>query len=1256
MKYKFVLFLLLSCVSRAFAQEFTYVDWDVLRPDSVPVYYSEVIPLEDGFRNFTYEVHLDYPEYVRLTAAEAQRVAVWGDSLPEVPEVYSDVGVVRKKGMLDVSFVPIVRRDGVYYKLVSFKMNILRHVRSQVRTLTTSTTERYTSSSVLSEGRWVKIGITEDGVYRLTSADLLAMGFSDISRVKLYGYGGHVQDEAIDADEDFDDLEEVPLYRDSRGVLFFGKGLVSWSAANSQGVASHRTNTYATQACYFLTEGDSPLSISVEAVASSSKNLDYTPAHVVYHPEEYSWYQSGRMFFESANFSQSGTRTYQLPVVDPVTSAGGNLRVYFTAYSTYSTTVRVTVDGESRSSFNISSSGDYDAARGTTINYTLSSLREGTSGTEVILTSPTGVDARLGYLELSYRRQLTMRDSCLYIRHTEQSASNFVINTNGRSSVQLWRLGQRGDPMVEMQGTLSGSVYTVPVDDPTREYVAVDVDADFPSPDYIGEVDNQDLHATGAVDMVIIIPASGKLYTQAERLAEEHRSLDGLRVLVVRADQIYNEFSSGTPDATAYRRFMKMLYDRAETDADMPRYLLLFGDGVWDNRMLTTATSGLSPDDYLLCYESENSLNHVNSYVLEDYYGLLDDGEGSNLLSDKVDLGIGRFPVTTESDAAIMVNKAVDYMENVNAGSWRNEVCVMGDDGDDNDHIYGAENIAQLVEDNYPALQVNRIYWDAYQRESTSTNYSYPGATSDIYTQMEEGCLMMNYTGHGNPRELSHEFVLRLSDFSSFTSNRLPLWVTAACDVNPFDMLEDNIGETAVLQSTGSALAFYGTTRTVYSSPNKLMNRYFTRHVLGYDTDGRRNAIGDAVRMAKAELVEKGGEYAQADSMTDLTVNKFHYVLLGDPALKLAVPEYQIVVDSINGQAVGDGLSMANFSAGSIASVTGYVTDREETFLSDFSGVVSITVYDSETTVTCLNNDGASDPPVTYVTRDKRLYTGNDSVRNGRFSTTFTIPLDIKYSGETGRVSLYAIDNERQREANGFTEDVTVGGTGSDLSGDTEGPLITAYLNREDFVSGGTVNSTPYFVALLEDESGINVTSTAVGHDLELSIDNDPSTTYILNSAYENDFGDYRRGQLAYLIPALDDGLHTLTFRAWDVMNNSSVVTFDFNVDSGATPDLISITCTDNPARGQTTFIVYYDRPGVDCNFTIEVFDFAGRKLWKHTEQGTSSDGLYSVTWDLSTSGGMPLSTGVYLYRASVSTTDSKAASKANKIIILGNK
>lgn len=1242
-------------------QTFTYIDWDVLKIDSVLEPYHEVVPLSDDYTAYDYSVKLEYPEYVRLTMDEICRIAKLTDSLPSEPQVTAEVGVSRKKGYLDVAFLPVVYRDGTYQKMLSFKMNIVRTPKTVLRKAVQpfSSTGRYAAHSVLAQGRWVKIGVTTDGVYRMSADFLRKMGFNDPSRVKLYGYGGHVQDEKIDADTDFDDLEEVPLYRDGEGLLFYANGLTSltsltYSSQASGYIMGHRINNYARKACYFLTEGDAPSAISQtdHTGLTPTYNIDDCYDVSLYKKEEFAWYQSGRNLYENYNYANGNQRTYTLPVYNPVNPV---LTVSFTANSSSSSRVAPSVGGQSLSSISISPVPDkYTAAMTGSKSYGLDDFSG--HSLDVTLTSTSGVDARLDYLKLTYERPLSMDAAFLPVWDEHNSVVRFTVDVKGRSNVVFWRLGKRGRPLEEIklekkEGDLWSYIVSNQEDD---RYVAVDVDAEFPAPEFMEEVANQDLHATPPVDLVIIIPKSGKLQTQAQRLAEAHERIDGLKTVVVRADQIYNEFSSGTPDATAYRRFMKMLYDRAETEEDMPRYLLLFGDGVWDNRMYTSALSGKSMDDYLLCYESENSLSHTNSYVMEDYFGLLDDGEGGSLLTNKVDIGVGRFPVTTEADAKVMVDKTIDYMENKYAGSWRNIICVLGDDGieedgDYNEHVKKANELAKQIESDYPEMEVKRIFWDAYKRETSTTSNTYPGVETDITRQMEEGCLMMNYTGHGNPLALSHEYVLENEDFSNYNSPKVPLWVTAACDVTPFDMEKENIGETAVLHPVGSALAFYGTTRTVYTTPNSVMNKYFTRFVLGENENGRQNTIGDAVRLAKANLVTSGGS-------TDYTANKLHYVLLGDPALRLGKPTLKIIVDSINGQKISEESDFAQFTAGSLARVSGHVETQDGVKLPDFNGALTSTVYDSKSTVVCLNNAGWASEAFQFQTRDKILYSGRDSVLGGSFTMTFPVPMDIKYSGEAGRIAFYAVSNDLTQEANGYTEHVLVGGTGDTFSGDTIGPVIKAYLNRETFQSGQTVNATPFFIARLEDESGINTTDNGVGHNLELVIDDDPNQTYSLNSYYNNDFGEYNKGTVAFSIPELTDGYHTLKFRAWDVMNNSSTVSFDFNVSHNVAPGYLEVTCTDNPARTQTTFIVCHDRPGTQAEVKLEIFDFTGRALWTHQETSTTSEGITRITWDLNSNSGMPLQTGVYLYRASVSTPESKVTSKANKIVVLRNK
>jgi hypothetical protein len=781
----------------------------------------------------------------------------------------------------------------------------------------------------------------------------------------------------------------------------------------------------------------------------------------------------------------------------------------------------------------------------------------------------------------------------------------------------------------------------------------------FGTPEYVYRIMNQNHHAATATDMVIVIPTSQKLLGQAQRLKALHEQHDSLRVTIVPADELYNEFSSGTPDANAYRRYMKMLYDRAETEEDMPRYLLLLGDAAWDNRMRVSDWSGLSVDDFLLCFESENSYSHTSCYVSDDYFGLLDDGEGASLLTEKTDIAVGRITARSASEAEIVVDKIDNYINNKEAGIWQNTVCTMGDDGNQNRHMEDADSVAQLVETLHPDMLVKRVIWDAYTRVSTATGNRYPDVTRQILQQMQQGALIMNYSGHGRADAISHEYVLTLPDFSTTTSLRLPLWVTASCDIMPFDGQEDNIGETALFNKQGGCIAFFGTTRTVYQPQNRLMNLAFTRQVLDRDEKGLMMPIGEAVRRAKSELVTTGiiigyQKNGQPIWSTDKSENKLQYSLLGDPALRLALPTATIVVDSINHTAIGS--DILTLKAGSTATITGRVLDHSQQTNTDFTGTVNAVVRDAKEQIICKMNDTSeTEEPFIFYDRPTTIFNGSDSVRQGRFSFTFIVPKDISYSDQQGIINLYAVNNTKTLTATGRFEQLVMNGK-SETGGNQQGPSIYCYLNSTSFTNGGNVNSTPYFVAELADEDGINAAGSGIGHDLQLIIDGDMNKTYSLNDYFQYDFGSYTKGTLGYSIPALDYGQHHLLFRAWDVLNNSSTAELDFNVVKGLEPIFSAVDCTPNPATTKTTFRITHDRANSPMDVVIDIFDISGRHLWSYNESGTYSNNTISIDWDLCTDGGRRLHTGVYLYRVRLSSDGSSYISKANKLIVLQHK
>ena len=842
----------------------------------------------------------------------------------------------------------------------------------------------------------------------------------------------------------------------------------------------------------------------------------------------------------------------------------------------------------------------------------------------------TGSTGRIGIAltaDADYEATISVNDSVI-----ATISKKITLDSYTKADEQLWQYdlqNLKAENTISITQTAGGNLRLDYIDLQHAEPAPITIG----EPTYVYRITNQDHHADAATDMVIIIPTSQNLLAQAERLKAHHEQHDGLRVTIVPADELYNEFSSGTPDATAYRRYLKMLYDRATTSNDKPRYLLLFGDGAWDNRMLTSEWSGYNTDDYLLCYESENSFSQVNCYVSDDFFCLLDDEEviqttngNSTTYAGKPDVAVGRLPARTPDEAKTLVDKIISYAQNEYAGPWQNEICMMGDDGNDNSHMKTADKVATMIESTYPNYNVDKIYWDAYQRTSSSTGYSYPDVTRLIKQQLQNGALMMNYCGHGAAYAMSHELVMKLTDFESQQSNYLPLWMTASCDIMPFDGQEENIGETVMLNSKGGGIAFFGTTRTVYATYNEVMNLAFTKHVLTPSM-----AIGEAVRLAKCELVEKS---------SDLTCNKLQYTLLGDPALQLNTPRQKMVVDSINGMPATQGIKLA---AGSIVRITGHVELNNETD-TDFNGIVTLSVRDAEETITCRLNDRSStgaDKAFVYQDRTNYLYRGSENVTEGIFNFTFVIPKDISYTDGSGLMTLYAINADKTRSAHGENESFELIGSSTALT-DSIGPSVYCYLNSKNFKNGGKVNTTPYFIAELYDDSGINASGSSIGHDLELIIDGDMNQTYNLNNYFEYDFGNYRSGSIGFSIPQLSIGTHKLLFRAWDILNNSTTTELLFEVSEDAGAGEFNVTCTQNPASTNTQFVITHDRPGSELKVTLDVFDLGGRQLWRQTDTVMATNDTVTIDWNLNVAGGSRLHTGLYLCRLTLNDGDSK--------------
>lgn len=1191
-----IMCLCLTTIS-ATAQKFYNLTSDDVRVDSVVPMFTHTEALPSTYRDSVYSFEIAYPEYAEMPRADVGNYCRITDVLPPAtPTVETRITFDRKRPSLFVSFSPVVFREGKYCVLASFMLRRkavanddahditarISRINSPLKASDTNYSsvepkDRYAKRSVLRSGKWAKIRVPSTGFYQLTDALVRKAGFSNPSKVKIYGYGGNLQNEVLTAADliNCDDLKEVPTAKVGDKRVFYGRGPVSWKSKS----AIRTRNHYSDYGYYFLTEATKePRYTTIDSIQSLNPDIPIYNSYQLHEVDAYSYLQGGRHFFDSRQVAVGDSMVVEFDN-SLYPSDAQYLPTVAIAAAGYST-VRVIVNGKSIGTVEVKGNvSQYISGFRTEKKFTTRCSRSASSDRErIVLKVESGNAMRLDFVQLEW-----------------------------------------SSPRGEQDLTT----------------------ATLPVPEYVYNITNQNHHADPQADMVIIIPTSQKLLAQAERLKAFHEQHDSLRVNIVPADELFNEFSSGTPDASAYRHYLKMLYDRATDEADQPKYLLLFGGSVWDNRMNTTECSRLSADDYLLAYEDEDSFDKRVSCVDDGFYATLDDGEGSRLLvNDKMDVAVGRFPVTNEIDAKTMVDKAINYATNANGGSWQNTIFFMGDDGDANDHMSKANAVADQVISAHPGYNVKKVMWDAYQMEPTASGNTYPEVTKAIQQQQSQGALIMSYVGHGSEWQFSHENVLHISDFSTFKNTNLPMWLTIGCDFGPFDRLSDNIGMNAVLNQQGGAVAILTSARTVYSDRNAKLHSAYMRHVLSYEANGKPRTIGEALRLAKNEA-----------TTDQLALNSRQYVLFGDPAMSLNLPTVKIVVDSICGVALADKTQEIRLKAGSLVTVKGHVDN-----MPDFNGGVTMFVRDSRETITCRHNAEEKNDysAFQYTDRTKTIFNGVNRIMNGEFNFTFAVPKDINYSDESGLITLWAINDEHTAIAQGYSDDFIVGGS-EIAANDSIGPSIYCYLNSPSFQNGGDVNPTPYFVAEITDRDGINASGAGIGHDMQLIIDDMQDMTYSLNDNFMFDFGSYTTGSTYYYLPELDEGEHTLQFRAWDIQNNMSVARLRFNVVKGQKPS-VSISCTDNPAQSNTSFIIAHDRTGSSIDVTVEVFDVGGRILWSQTDTGITAASPYVMSWNLTGSNGAPLQTGVYLYRVKLRSEGAVRTSKAKKLIIVGNK
>jgi len=1205
-------------------------------------YFAKVINLKDyNYKGGKIIISLENKKY--QTVSESDKSGV--KNLAEIKnniEISNSLFYARKDPLLRINFIPLRFNNGKLERLMSFTIVIKEGEFVEDKS---KINQKFAENSVLSSGNWVKIGIVESGIYKITDSELTNLGFSNPSAVRVFGNDDGLLPFMNDQ-EYTDDIMENDIFRGSDYILFYAKAPTVWDYDENKGIFKHRLHLYSDTAYYFLTDKNTGYnnSIKTENQASATNNLSINSYdfYTFYEQENLNLINSGRIWL-GESFQTATSQDFNFEMPNLVDNSEMKLSYSVVARSSVASSFDFTSTNLNKTVTVASASGN---THGTYAQTSSSIIKHNAPNFDNITLNLTynkpasSSNAWLDYLDYNAKCALKLVNGQLQFRDISSVGVGNITMFNlseTNSNTVVWDITNPNRP-VKINATSSNSSLSFKVETETlKEFVAYD-GSNFLTPYYegtnIGEIENQNLHATSANTEMIIVTHSDFLI-QAEEIAQIHRDYDNMEVKVATTEQVYNEFSCGMPDVSAIRNYMKLVYFKNNSKL---KYLLLLGDGSYKNKYSPDSENN---SNFILTYQTEHSYVQSSDGLLttvsDDYFALLNGNEGE--LKGNLDLGVGRMPVKTPEEASEMVAKIRSYLNPENKGDWQNVLCFIGDDEDSNTHVDDAEQLSTKIDTAYSSFIIKKIFLDAYVQEVSAVGEEYPQAVIDLNNRINKGALIVNYSGHGSEQTLAHERLVTINDINNWSNfEHLSLFFTGTCEFSRFDnysqtdnKTQTSAGEYVFLNPKGGAIAMFTTARVSYSQSNFNLNNNAYDYMFEGDENGRYR-FGDIYMLAKNATTGQ---------------NRRYFALFGDPALQLNYAENEIITTSINGNSVKN---TDTLSALEHVTITGEIRNRSGKKLTDFNGTVYPTVLDKNKEFKTLGNEG--EEPYYYYYQNNTLFKGRASVTNGDFSFSFIVPKDIYYNYDFGKISYFAKDGNS--DGRGYFKDFIIGGTSNNISEDNEGPEIKLYMNDSTFINGGMTNQSPSVFAKLSDQSGINTAGSGIGHDITAIIDAKTSEMFVLNDYYEAELNSYQKGKVDYGLYKLDEGEHTLTLKAWDVYNNSSEKEISFMVVESTDFTINRLFNYPNPFTTNTSFFFEHNQPGTELDVLLQIFTVSGKVVKTlHTQMATTGFLSEPMEWNGTDDFGANIGRGVYIYRLKITTPTGKNVEKYEKLLIL---
>ena len=1152
------------------------------------------------------------------------------DHIQDELNVWTTVEKNRNDYFLVYGFIPVIRSNSGYLKVEEVRLTI-DYGAPLVEKRDGPT---FADNSILSSGAIHKVSFTESGVYKLDYKYLKDLGIDidNINPKNLAVYTSHGKALAENIIEDrFDDLiessilikgEEDNVFNSADYILFYAKGDESWNTSNN--TYNHEKNIYSDINYAFIKVKESQgkrlgtsSSLSTTAYTSSIYNSlqRYEEDKVNLLAAFTATQGTGQLWFgDRYNTVKEYDYTDKFDLTGYVLGEEIEIKLGFAGRNDENTSrVFLDLDGNTldKSLARINDSGSISTNR--YANYALMNTTttiNNPNGKIVVRYPFQGNDVSEGwldYLQFIIPKTLNFSGNPILISNQESvNYNNTALSLTG-SPDHIWDVTSLDDIK---NAFLDNGQIKYNSQDKLRLFYAFN-EATAMTPTKVGVVENQNLHSIDDVELIVIYHPTFE--NDIERYVEHRSSFGNLNVKAININHVYNEFSGGKVDPSAIRDLAKMVYDRT----DNFKYLLLVGDGSFDYKQLTP---DIPDHNFIPAYETKESLDPIDGFPTDDFYALLDINEGTNL-KGQLDIAVGRFPVKTAEEFTGLVDKLIHYDTHPDTqGDWKLKLGFAADDEDSGRHLTDTEDIANQTKLRYPDFNQQKIYFDAFLQESTPGGARFPDATKELNNAVFKGLLVLNYLGHGGPKGWAQERVLQVSDIQSWNNyDNIPLLITATCTFAGYDEPSvESAGEVSLLNERGGAIGLFSTTRAVFASDNKRLVSSV------YDTmfttqGGQLQTLGEILMRGKNKNVQDTQK-----------INARKFSLLGDPSMRLSVPLLNVETSKVNG------ISVSEFSdtlkALEQVTIEGIITDQNNQFVSDYNGIVYPTIFDKESTLRTLANDSNSGEKSFNVIKNI-LFKGAATVTNGIFSFTFVVPKDINYAYGPGRISYYATNPDRV-DAKGSNDEFIIGGTSNNIIQDNQGPEIQIFMNDESFVYGGITNTDPVLLIKLEDENGINVAGTSIGHDLSGTLDEDNQGTFIMNDFYEATVDNFRQGSARYPISGLESGRHSIAVKAWDVLNNSSEARSEFVVIKDGDNLLEHVLNYPNPFTTSTNFQFEHDLTSTELDILITIYTISG-KVIKTIEATKYATGfrIDDIHWDGTDDFGSDIGKGVYLYK-----------------------